>query len=259
MKKIAMLIYLFTLTVPAVGQIIYKCQTSDGEPIYLQQSLCSDGTSSDNKGDMGVTVHEVKILSDDEKNRIRAEEIFRQEVRKELEPTPPPTRTARILEFLNSPLGLWMLSSIVISGLGFLYANFSAQQAKVEANRTIERRLNIEIARRLQKFKKLLETTVEKNYEFNWYNTALWSLNSSDNPVFIEFKLRTLSSLLLELEAVVPTAQQQSIDTAAQAILSYEDQISLSNSDMSVDEIKRKVDCILVDFPSKFALTRWNR
>ena len=198
-------------------------------------------------------------MTDDEKEKIRKEEIFRQEVRTQIESTPPPTRSARAWKFLNSPFGLWVLSSIVVSGLGLLYAGWSSHQAKVEANHTVERRLDVEIARRLLKFEKDLKATVKNNYQYDWYATSLHNLKSSDNPVFSEFKLRSLSSLLLELELVVSTAQQQSINTATEAILSYEEQISLLDRGMPVDEIKHRVNLILEEIASKFALDRWRR
>jgi hypothetical protein len=48
--------------------------------------------------------------------RLREEEIFRQEVRKELEQVSQ-VRRSRVLTFLNTSLGLWLLSTIVV---GFL-------------------------------------------------------------------------------------------------------------------------------------------
>ena len=50
-------------------------------------------------------------LSDADKERIRAEEIFRQEVIQSLDKRSGTTR------FFNSPFGLWILSSLFLTGL----------------------------------------------------------------------------------------------------------------------------------------------
>jgi hypothetical protein len=52
------------------------------------------------------------MLSNEEKNRIRAEEVFREEVRREL----ASKKGGRVLTFLNSALGIWLLSTMVDVG-----------------------------------------------------------------------------------------------------------------------------------------------
>ena len=70
------------------------------------------------------------MLTDDELKRIAAEEHYRQTIRKSLEaetvalaapapPPPPPEHHGfghRVFEFLNSSVGMWLLSSVVLTG-----------------------------------------------------------------------------------------------------------------------------------------------
>ena len=58
-------------------------------------------------------------LTEQERARIRAEEIYREEVREAL--TEPKKAAAGFIAFLNSPLGIFILSSLLLSGGTFLY------------------------------------------------------------------------------------------------------------------------------------------
>lgn len=77
---------------------------------------------------------------------IRAEEQFRHMVREELERARPPKSP---WGFLNAPLFLWFLSSVVLASISFLYARHDEQQRKSQELQTVLRRLDAEMAIRL--------------------------------------------------------------------------------------------------------------
>ncbi|HCG8254228.1 hypothetical protein [Vibrio atypicus] len=56
-------------------------------------------------------------LNDEQKEKLRAEEIFRQEIRQEIESK----ANKSFLSFLNSPLGIWLLSTVLVGFLSFSY------------------------------------------------------------------------------------------------------------------------------------------
>ncbi|WP_459797867.1 hypothetical protein, partial [Mycobacterium riyadhense] len=68
------------------------------------------------------------MLTEDEMKRIAAEERYRHSIRKSLEeesarpapePPPPPAPPgfgSKLYEFLNSSVGMWLLSSVVLTG-----------------------------------------------------------------------------------------------------------------------------------------------
>jgi hypothetical protein len=59
-------------------------------------------------------------LTDEKRAMIRAEEIYREEVRKQLT-TSKDSASSNILKFANSPLGIYVLSSILLGGITYLY------------------------------------------------------------------------------------------------------------------------------------------
>ena len=98
------------------------------------------------------------MLNVHEQERIRAEEIFRDEVRKSL--AAPSSRTEKVGAFLNSPLGLFLLSAVFLSGLSALATRwYETQQHKAATSENV-RRLDIEIGRRLERLPILLEPIV---------------------------------------------------------------------------------------------------
>jgi hypothetical protein len=67
------------------------------------------------------------MLTDDEKQRLRAEEISRQEVHGEIEAvTQNRSRCAKLWRGLNTPFVLWVLSSILVGSFGWAFSTFQA-------------------------------------------------------------------------------------------------------------------------------------
>lgn len=86
------------------------------------------------------------MLSEDERERIRLEEEYRYELRRQMDG--PGSRRAAVWTLLNSSFALWLLSAVFLTGVGTLYSR--QQQAHTEDVRrreTIER-LDLEIAYR---------------------------------------------------------------------------------------------------------------
>jgi hypothetical protein len=104
------------------------------------------------------------MLSKDDKQRVREEEIFRQEVRQELEKAKgknsSPAR--RVFNFLNTGLGLWFLTTVAVGLVSFSYTKWDEHSTKVRDNRTAARKMNIEISTRLQDFSAKLDVQYAK-------------------------------------------------------------------------------------------------
>src|SRR5271169_6432915 len=92
-------------------------------------------------------------LSEEERERIRAEEIFRDEVRKSL--TPKRTFWGRLYQFFNSSLGVFVLSGVFLTGISSLYVQSSEQRRETSARRENTRKLLVEIPFRLDELSKL--------------------------------------------------------------------------------------------------------
>jgi hypothetical protein len=84
-------------------------------------------------------------LNEERRAEIRAEEIYRAEVRAQLDNTKK-TKGKRLVEFLNSPLGIYLLSSILLSGITYLYTQHKTSEERKNARNTELSRLRDEIA-----------------------------------------------------------------------------------------------------------------
>jgi hypothetical protein len=85
-------------------------------------------------------------LFDADKERIRSEEIFRHEVAQSLD------RRSGVLRFFNSPLGLWVLSSIFLTGLLSGIQWFSKSVEKRSKDQQLREDLAYEINRHCGEF-----------------------------------------------------------------------------------------------------------
>lgn len=87
------------------------------------------------------------MLSEDQMKVIREEEIFREEVRKNIEKKrESESQKGGLWRFVNSSFGLWLLSSVVLSFLGFSYGYVQDQRrTKRDAQERISK-LQYEIA-----------------------------------------------------------------------------------------------------------------
>ena len=98
------------------------------------------------------------MLTEEERQRIRLEEQYRLEIRRQIEQEKP--KSSRLWTFLNSTFGLWLLSAVVITWASTLYtqslnrrieAQKAQDTAKAEAtkNKDLVERLDLEIGYRL--------------------------------------------------------------------------------------------------------------
>jgi len=206
------------------------------------------------------------MLSDDDKARIRLEEIFREEVRRQLQDDKVRTRSHRILAFFNSGLGIWLLSSIVLGFITWSYSTWSDSRSKVRENEATIEKLDVEIAARVERFRELLANATSAQT----YYMALWSL---DNPatidkftagIFPEFASRSLRSLLWDLRSRVPRSEKVEISFALRtaetlssrgaAAVKYFDQPNAADLPLNRKELEDSKRLIGKAFQQK----RWN-
>jgi hypothetical protein len=164
------------------------------------------------------------MLTDDDKARIKAEEIYRREVEHELGSG---KKKSRIWELLNSSIFLWFLSTIAVGGITYVW---TVHQNRIEAERTQAQKkfieissrnemidkLNIEIEGRLSQFLVDVEHMVNKPYDKtftlkNPYTLAdvrkRWDLmklpprvSQTASSVYPDLADRGLVSLVIELD-----------------------------------------------------------
>jgi hypothetical protein len=163
------------------------------------------------------------MLTEDEKEHIRAEEVFRHEIQQQY--AKESGGDSRFWKIINSGFFLWFMSTIIVGIVSFSYSNFDKrrqeQHTKDEREITIEqekrvimRKIDAEVSNRLYYFAQLAKLQGNKLPA-----NALFILEkpaSIDYPVnvFPEFMNRNLQSLLWELLQVVPEGEKKDVEPA---------------------------------------------
>lgn len=147
------------------------------------------------------------MLTDEEKQRIKSEEIYRDEIRKKLNEN---EQISKFWKFVNSSFGIWLLSTVVVGLIVYLY-NDSKLQNEISANNaaTIQK-LETEASNRLQQFKLALSNQQASKIYYQKEDLVYMidgdlvknGTLSSEKPIYIfpEYKERTMNSLLYEIE-----------------------------------------------------------
>lgn len=178
--------------------------------------------------------------STDWQDVIRREEIYRDEVRRALERSPPPTRRGRAWAFLNSSLGLWLLSAVGLTGLTSAYTAIEGRVTAAQAQAQQVARLDLEIEWRLSQFLSQLRdlsapdsrspVRLAPDHSMDEVRAAWANLVSCPDTtcsaarssgVHPEMERRNLLSLLVELQKLSPEGRE-TIRRAAVAIATGE-------------------------------------
>jgi hypothetical protein len=173
------------------------------------------------------------MLTDEQKAQIRAEEIFRLEIRKELEAShSPSTRWARFWSLLNTSFALWFLSSVVLASLTATYTALQASKTEEARKAQLAARLDTEIGNRLSEALVALhndeiDMTKGASYAPRWiYANVVQYLdnffihdlkNPVDFSVYPEYRNRSFRSLILELETNLNADAQRDLRGALNA------------------------------------------
>lgn len=141
--------------------------------IFLAAGMFISSSPAANVTGNGATngVVPVPALTEAQRASIHAEEIFRSQVRQELDAKADEAKggASRLWTALNSSFVLWLLSSVVLSGLAASYTGWQNRHAKIKANRELIEKLDTEISNRIYE---ALGAT--RSYEGSIRNNKLW-------------------------------------------------------------------------------------
>jgi len=161
--------------------------------------------------------NQTPMLSEEEKERIRAEEIFRDEVRREIEAgRPTPSSAQQLWSLLNSSFALWFLSSIVLGSLTAAIATYQKSHSAHVQRAELRRRLNTEISSRMAEGLIALRLDLKRIengqvfFASAVYDEALSYLDNKvtsettalDFSIYPEYRWRSYRSLIFELSGV---------------------------------------------------------
>jgi hypothetical protein len=218
------------------------------------------------------------MLTDEEKSRIRLEEIFRREVQVDLQGHAKNKRGKTFWEFINSAFFLWFLSTILIGTGSLLYTRWEKKKEDekrvyeketriVQEKAAMIREIDAEISSRLNYFGIKapidLDDPVPLDMSVAKALLILDKPSEADYPVNVmpEYASRSLQSLLLELLQLSPENERAELQEAYQAaktlpsIYSYDAEIIKS---LDAGEAKSKNSPMSEDFHLLVAKFRHN-
>src|SRR4051794_39520591 len=101
------------------------------------------------------------MVTDEEKSKLKAEEIYRHEVRNSL--STQKDKSNSIWTFLNSGLGLWFLSTIVIGFFTYLFNEYKEDKKTTTVQEEKIKQLDLEIESRISQFWVHLEPIIKRD------------------------------------------------------------------------------------------------
>lgn len=151
------------------------------------------------------------MLPDDVKHRIRAEEIYREEVRAKLRD--PSTAGTRAWAFLNSSFGMWVLTTVLVGLATWGFTAWRDSVTRASERSTVVRRLDTEIATRLDRF----VIRMSHLHSARQFGDALEALDRPDDNLYAssaypEYARRSLLSLARELREYVSEKEAPEVD-----------------------------------------------
>ena len=168
------------------------------------------------------------MLTEERRKIIEAEEQIRHEVRKRLEagspppPPPPPHRerlSKRIFDFFNSSVGMWLLSSVVLTGGAALLQNIQHNHEVQQANRQQLATHRFEITHRLDQ----MEYGLRRAKTVGDAKSAMDGMFKSKFPITPELQNRSLASLYLTMYQLLEGSDQQKSEQAMNFIRRLEE------------------------------------
>lgn len=98
------------------------------------------------------------MLTDEEKARIRAEEIFRLEIQDSVKKIP--TRSERIIGFFNSSLGNWILTSLLVGLISFTYNFIHDYYTQERERKHIIESIDAEMGSRIFQYASIVDNAI---------------------------------------------------------------------------------------------------
>lgn len=149
-------------------------------------------------------------LSDEDREKIQAEEIFRSEVRRKLASGQERSLGKRLIAFLNTGLGLWLLSTVAVGSISLAYAALQSHLAVAAEQRVRLERTETEVVGRLLQWQKILshpslKSEIKTPEDFAIFHEMLMSAPSTQSAgirvhaIFPEFQTTPTIALLFEL------------------------------------------------------------
>jgi len=165
------------------------------------------------------------MLTPEEVKHIHAEERLRNDIRQHIETATSPAveevsvKSNALMEFLNSSLGMWILSSVLLTGGAATYQQIQHGYQIHEQNHQLLVSHLFEIQNRVDNMEYLLR----RANTVGDAKKALSGLFRSTFPIAPELQNRSLSSLYFSVYSLIPGTSQQKAQEAIEFVRQLED------------------------------------
>jgi hypothetical protein len=161
------------------------------------------------------------MLGDEQRQLIEEEERVRHEIRRRLDaenpPAPPPVPPTtqggfgkKLYEFFNSSVGMWLLSSVVLTGGAALLQNIQHSHEVEQKNREQLATHRFEITHRLDE----MEFGLRRAKTVGEAKAAMDGMFKAKFPLTPELQNRSLGSLYLTMHQLLTGSSQQKSEEA---------------------------------------------
>ena len=134
-------------------------------------------------------------LTDADKDRIKAEEIYRDEARRAISEQIKQPFRARFTAFLNSPFCLWLLSTVVVGLVTWKLTRITQESERKFQNQQMAERLKREIFLHAGAFcSQIKRATSRLEYE-----TVYSDILQTPQPLLFDYKIGSIDRYLYEL------------------------------------------------------------
>jgi hypothetical protein len=181
------------------------------------------------------------IPVENDRQRILAEETYREEIRAQLASSRPVSLAQRVWDILNKPFLLWTLSTILVGLVTWSWASYQAGLQGESVRRTSISRLDIEMAARIaDSLDRLEELERDRRNGVRianraWvFGTVVEGLNGGREQIYPEYSARRFTSLLIELQRLIGSE-----DNLSAALVGYR---MLAASDSSGSVVSGRYD-----------------
>lgn len=139
------------------------------------------------------------MITDHIKERIIEEESFRREIRELMDKTKK-KESSKTLEFFNSPVGLWLLSTVLIGIVTWAYTTYKETSSAHQQKDIRIQKMDIEIASRLQEYSTSLDHPTTYGQYYGSYEQFI-SHPLASRVIYADLSDNNLKSLLMEMLA----------------------------------------------------------
>jgi hypothetical protein len=178
------------------------------------------------------------MLSPEDSQRIREDEGIRERVR-DGEPARTPVR--KFLAFLNTGVGLWFLSTVLVGFTSWGLTCYHERHTQTQ----LAGRLDMEIGRRLFDARHNFRRVLKNSYANSTYDSAASDLTNSRARVFHEFADASLSALFWQRRAIATTHAERERFQAGLDVVSTMEDLQTPMATKSDNAIRHRADSIV--------------